>query len=270
MKRFTETAKWSDPWFQDLIGDHKLTWLYLCDQCDSSGVWKVNERLASFQLGHEINLQRVLELFGKRIHVLSPEKWFLTSFVKFQYGELSEECRPHRPILELVRRHGLERVLKDYQIPTGMDKEQDKEKEKDKTSVLKGESEGKSFPDVLDTLEFRAEWAKWCKFRVEIKKKLTEEGERASLKKLASMGLERAIQIINFTIEKQWQGLAYEMENTYGQRTNHSGRGNQETRTRSKSAEVESGAISVRVLNDPIPNADAANPNGSGTRTGQN
>jgi len=136
MKRFTETTKWSDPWYQDLTPEMKLLWNYLCDSCDSSGVWKVNKRLASFQLGFDFELKAVLELFGKRIHILTPEKWFLISFVKFQYGELSEDCRPHKPILDLVKTHGLEKVLKGYQrgisTPNTI-----QEQEKDNTKIRK-------------------------------------------------------------------------------------------------------------------------------------
>jgi len=80
----------------------------------------------------------------------------------------------------------------------------------DETSVAaKGSVRGVPFPSVLDTPEFREWWRKWGQHRREIKKKLTPQMEEASLKKLASYGLQTAIHIVEFTLEKGWQGLGY-------------------------------------------------------------
>ena len=249
MKRFTETTKWSDPWYQDLSPENKLLWNYLCDSCDSCGVWKVNVRLANFQLGFEVHSQTVLELFGKRIHVLSPEKWFLTSFVKFQYGELSEDCRPHKPILELVKRHGLERVLKDYQSPTGRAKDKTRQ-DKDALLISEGEPEGKLFPASLDLPEFRAVWIRWEKHRKEIKHPLTPEMTKASLEKLSKFSLNEAIEIIKFTLEKGWQGLAYDHGTNHKNTSLSSGNsgGNTAERRRIKGDECRDEGITVPII----------------------
>lgn len=138
MKRFTETTKWDDPWFQDLNPAHKLFWIYLCDNCDNTGVWKVNWRLANFQIGVDLKKEELLPIFGKRIHVLDEERWLIVSFICFQYGELSEECRPHKPILALIKKHNLQRVLIGYS--KGINTLEEKDKEKDK--IKKGEFEG--------------------------------------------------------------------------------------------------------------------------------
>ena len=74
-------------------------------------------------------------------------------------------------------------------------------------------SEGKdgtgsvSIPPVLDAPEFRAAWADWEKHRREIKKKLTPTSVERQLKKLAAIGVERAVRCIEHTIEKGWTGL---------------------------------------------------------------
>lgn len=74
----------------------------------------------------------------------------------------------------------------------------------------KGECEGKQFPDGLSTPEFTNAWKRWEQHRIEIKKKVTPSMRNASLKKLATYGPSRAVQIIDYTLEKGWQGLADE------------------------------------------------------------
>lgn len=146
MKRFTETDKWLDPWFQELEPDAKLVWLYVLDRCDNAGVWEPNKRLANFTIGRDIDWPAVESLFTNsgRMAILADGKWNITKFIAFQYGQLSEECPPHRQVLRLVEKHGLhadngkgnERVVKPFQ--TGKETPQDKDKEKDLVSVDRG------------------------------------------------------------------------------------------------------------------------------------
>ena len=143
MKRFTETTKWNDPWFMNLSPSCKLFWQYLCDNCDNVGIWKVNEKLVNCHLGEDIDLDKAASQMGKRVHKLDQENWFLPGFIAFQYGTLSEDCKPHKPVIEAIRRLGLERVLKGYPKGFQSPKEKDKEKEKD---AAEGESEGKIDP----------------------------------------------------------------------------------------------------------------------------
>jgi len=51
-KRFTDSEKWRDPWFRRLPTEYKLLWLYLLDECDVSGVWKVDLELATMIIGY--------------------------------------------------------------------------------------------------------------------------------------------------------------------------------------------------------------------------
>lgn len=149
MKRFVATETWADEWYQDLPLVYKCLYKYLCDNCDNAGVWKLNKRLAEFQIGEKIDWDRVPELFGGRLYVISDGKWWLTKFIPFQYGELKETCKPHKKVIELLKSHEILeiylRVCKGSQYPIGTvqekeeekDKEEEEEKEKDK-----GESEG--------------------------------------------------------------------------------------------------------------------------------
>lgn len=62
-------------------------------------------------------------------------------------------------------------------------------------------------PASLDSPEFRQAWDKWCKHRVEIKKRMTPTHSAELLSELESMGTARAIAAINFTVAKGWTGL---------------------------------------------------------------
>ena len=108
MKRFTETTKWQDEWFQELNPKHKLFWSYICDNCDCAGVWKVNLRLASFQIGHDFTAKELLGAFTNRIEDLGNGRWWIISFIAFQYGTLSQDCAPHKRIMQVIANHGLE------------------------------------------------------------------------------------------------------------------------------------------------------------------
>ncbi len=105
MKRFTETDKWKDMWFRKLKVHQKLLWMYVCDNCDHAGVIDLDIELASFQIGAEIK-KTDLESFGDRIESLGGNKIWLKKFVRFQYGKLSRDCKPHAPVFVAMEKHG--------------------------------------------------------------------------------------------------------------------------------------------------------------------
>lgn len=144
MKRFTETTRWSDPWFRRLSVPTKLLWCYLTDNCNSIGLIDLDLEAASFHIGTDIEISHLTEL-GDRVQRLKDGKIFIPKFIPFQYGELSETCPAHKPVLKLVRLHQItpsqigyqypsDRVSLGIQIPTG------KEKEKEKEEGVQGET----------------------------------------------------------------------------------------------------------------------------------
>lgn len=147
MKRFTGTEKWDDPWFQDLTPELKLLWLYICDSCDCAGIWKMNQKLVNFRLGLSVDLDQAREQFGKRIHKIEPDKWFIIPFIRFQYGILNSDCRPHKPVISLVGLHDLNRVLEGYWKGINTLQEQDKEKDKEQDKD-RGDAKGGKTPTV--------------------------------------------------------------------------------------------------------------------------
>jgi len=49
--RFTDTEKWSDPWFRKLPAEQKLVFIYMCDRCDCAGFLEMDEELMAFLTG---------------------------------------------------------------------------------------------------------------------------------------------------------------------------------------------------------------------------
>lgn len=107
-KRFTETNKWSDKWYRALSPEFKLAWTYLTDCCDQSGVIDLDRDLANFQIGANVDWDAFLDACEDRIVETSRGKWFIAGFIKFQYGKLSPDCKPHMPVIQLLEKHGID------------------------------------------------------------------------------------------------------------------------------------------------------------------
>ena len=75
--------------------------------CDCAGIWDVDIELAEFKLGIKIKEQEFLKELNHRIEIINDDdddqKWYLTKFIKFQYGELSEDCRPHQAVIKRLK-----------------------------------------------------------------------------------------------------------------------------------------------------------------------
>ena len=44
---------------------------------------------------------------GDRVRLMDNGKYWIRAFVRFQYGKLSEACKPHAPVFAAISRHGL-------------------------------------------------------------------------------------------------------------------------------------------------------------------
>lgn len=107
MKRFTDTEKWNNPNFRRLSEPYKLLYLFLLDACDNAGVIHVDVERFSFILGHSFTLEAIKENLGDKV-LFFKDKMALVGFVRFQCGELSIKCHPHKRVIELLKKHGLE------------------------------------------------------------------------------------------------------------------------------------------------------------------
>ena len=138
MKRFTETLKWSDPWFRKLDPKLKLLWFWIVDNCDHAGVIDLDLEMASFHIGYEYPLDTLSDTllkFDGRVEKLECGKYRVVKFIPFQFGELSADCKAHRPIFQSLEKHQIKGYGKG--IHSHKDKRKDKDKEKDVTDFEK-------------------------------------------------------------------------------------------------------------------------------------
>lgn len=157
-KRFTDTEKWRRPWFRKLSPTAKLAWMFLVDNCDHAGVWVADFELLSFQVGVQVNESNFIEWFGDKIVRVDSDKFFVPSFVEFQYDVGTEPSRPklsptnkaHLGVIRALERVGvdasglilqpspLEAPTKPLDSPCQgaqeKEKEQEQEKEQEKDS----------------------------------------------------------------------------------------------------------------------------------------
>jgi hypothetical protein len=86
-KRFTDITKWRNGWFRGLSDRAKLVWIYLCDECDFTGIWKADYELASFQLNFKVTKQHLVDWYGDKLHFFGVDNVLILKFFEFQYGE---------------------------------------------------------------------------------------------------------------------------------------------------------------------------------------
>lgn len=235
-KRFTDTDLWDKEWYMALSCKHKCLIRFLFDKCDAAGVWSPNWLLASAYIGEQVS-EDDLKIFGDRIEKLDDGKFFLTGFIEFQYGTLSEECRPHIKIIALLKKYDLyDRVCKGYtkgiytleDMDKDKEEEEDKEKDKDKD---KGDARGKKPKSSIDDLEkllvcvpdnwkemilfwLQYKWKKGNKYKDEKSVKLFYE----KLFKFSEGDQSKAMLILQQSMENNWQGI-FELKGNYGKQS---------------------------------------------------
>jgi len=152
-KRDFDTMIWDDEWFQSLPIEWKCFWFYLLTKCDVAGAWKVNERLAEFQLGVKIdwsNADTILNKGKNRVDFYD-DLWLIKDFVSFQYGDISNSTHAfHKKIRQAV--DTLSNRVYDRAIYTRNNKKEVKERSKE--GVIGGELQKEVKPAKEKYLDF--------------------------------------------------------------------------------------------------------------------
>ena len=146
-KRLTDTDKYKKHFFRGLQGAYKLLWDYLYHSCDHAGIWHVDFEVAQIYLGKDmlVNEKDSLEYFGKKIIVFDDgQKWFIPSFIEFQYKNLNPANKVHNSVIDILNREGLLSSLNGA-------KDKDKDKLKDK---VKAKDKKKENPPYLKEKDF--------------------------------------------------------------------------------------------------------------------
>jgi uncharacterized phage protein (TIGR02220 family) len=136
-KRFIATELVNKRWFRILPINMKFTWIYLTLICDHAGIVEFDDGLFSFHLNEDISKEELLKYFSDKITFFDDDsKIFIKDFVNFQYGELNENNRVHRSVLNILHKNNIN-VKKNKPLvrPLKGCKDKDKDKDKDNTTA---------------------------------------------------------------------------------------------------------------------------------------
>ena len=152
-KRFTDTEKWKKPFIRGLQGAYKLLWLYICDDCDHAGIWQVDIEVAQIRIGEKIDSKEAVKSFDEKIIIFDKgNKWFIPSFLEFQYPSgLNPDNRAHNSVIILLEKYNL-RISNNKPLISpsegSMDMDKDMDMDMDK---VKGEKKVKFKENILLT-----------------------------------------------------------------------------------------------------------------------
>ena len=108
-KRFMDNSIFEKQWFRELPVRLKIVWFYLINKCDHAGILNdLDVGLLSYQIGDKYTIDEVLEAFKGNIEQIGENKFYLTKFCKFQYGELNPAVRVHQSVIKLLNKHSIE------------------------------------------------------------------------------------------------------------------------------------------------------------------
>lgn len=107
-KRFTDTEKWKDPWFDNLSGVAKLFFYYLIDNVDCAGIWKPNFKHFERNTGFKYSESEAIFDFSEKLKKLDNGNFMLSSFIKFQYGTLKKTSNVYKGVIKSLEYNGLQ------------------------------------------------------------------------------------------------------------------------------------------------------------------
>lgn len=139
-KRLIDTDIFKKGFVKSLPPNYKLLWLYIHNDCSHAGIWEVEIDVAELRLGITLDGDPT-KVFASEIVVFdNGSKWFIPSFIEFQYGELNPQNRVHNSVITILKSQNLEGAFKPRLSPVegAKDKDiykyKDIEKEKDNTT----------------------------------------------------------------------------------------------------------------------------------------
>jgi hypothetical protein len=152
-KRFTDTEKWRDEWWQSLSNDYKIVWQYLLDHCDHAGTIKSEFKLMSFMCDVKIEPSQFWKVFrSKVIEIENTDRWLIVNFCKNQYPSGLESNKPavvsakaillKYNVLSIIQQsfNNHYTMIKDKDMDKDMDKDEDKDEEKGIALIEKKET----------------------------------------------------------------------------------------------------------------------------------
>jgi len=172
-KRFTDTTKYKNPWMRSLPLQYKVLWDYMTCDCDNAGIWVPDFEITNIYLGTtpatSVTKEQALHLYNsdqERIVQLQNGRWWIRTFVEFQYRKLSPANPAHRPIIAALVKYGLAtpdgQLLKGHGRPFEGPMDKDKEMEEEMEGGKDGP--GPAENPFQETAGLYGFWAVYARF----------------------------------------------------------------------------------------------------------
>lgn len=206
-KRFTDTNKYKKPFIRGLQGAYKLLWDYLYHDCDHAGIWIVDFDIAQLYIGKDMPINRddALRYFNtpdeKRVIEFDHgARWYLPSFISFQYGELNELNRAHNSVICILKKYSLYKI-KPLTSPLQGRKDKDMDKDKDLFLI-----KDLNIPDI-----YASTFLNWLRYkRKKGQSYKDEKSTELAFKKLLKFSENdpmKAIKVVEKAMGNNWDGM---------------------------------------------------------------
>ncbi|MDI6034008.1 hypothetical protein QLS91_13080 [Flavobacterium sp. LB2P84] len=218
--------------FRKLELSLKLTWYYIWTHCDKSGVWEIDEDLFEFENGFSFDLKSFKENFYDLVEI-SSKKILVVDFIKVNYGTLTKNYNPHKPVFRDLLKNKVElnpslnqayfKLIDEDEEEDKDEKEDKKEEENKKSEKLKIQRKPKAEIQKIEieypffTENFKTQWQLWKvykskEFNFKYKSNQSEQASLTELSNLSGKSEKTAIEIINQSMAKGWKGF-FELKN---------------------------------------------------------
>ena len=105
-KRMTDSDKWKKGFIRGLAPKYKLFWLYILDDCTHAGIWETDFEVASIRIGSKVTEAEAVRVMSSHIVIFDGgNKWFIPSFIDFQYVSLNENSRVHQSVIKALDKY---------------------------------------------------------------------------------------------------------------------------------------------------------------------
>ncbi len=226
--------------FRKLDASLVQAWIYGWTNCDAIGLFEYDEDYARVDLNKKSIGNDFDKLGNFGVLKLGNNKYLFKDFIAVNYVHLKENYNPHKPAFRALDKdklrlnsynNGID-LTKLSSYPQAWFKLEDEDKDEDKEEdVLKNKSikllKGNLFPKIISPWQsavFEEAWLLWKKYKKEqhkftFKSETSEQGALSDLAKISKNDEATAIQIINQSIAKGWNGL-FELKDNPNKGTN--------------------------------------------------
>ncbi|WP_438423230.1 hypothetical protein [Aquimarina macrocephali] len=104
-KRFIDISSLPKAW-RKLEPTLKLTWFYLWNNCDASGVWEIDMDLFEFENGFVFDFEALKEELPDELEK-SGDLILLNQYIAINYVTLKDNYNPHKPVFRAILKNNL-------------------------------------------------------------------------------------------------------------------------------------------------------------------